>query len=64
MPKVVIPATPLVESDGSFGHHVDSRGQHRMESDGSFGHQKSSPPIPMSSTVNGVTTVMPPDERK
>ncbi|MEY9191877.1 hypothetical protein [Bradyrhizobium ottawaense] len=64
MSKVVIPAVPLVESDGSFGHHVDTRGQHRMDSDGSFGHHTSSLPIPMSSTVNGVTTVMPPDERK
>lgn len=65
MPKVVIvPNTPLMESDGSFGHHVAERGQHRAESDGSFGHHTSSPPVPMSSTVNGVTTIVPADPRK
>ena len=56
MSQVVVPNTPLTESDGSFGRHVAERGQHRAESDGSFGHHTSSLPIPMSSTVNGVTT--------
>ncbi|MCJ9731290.1 hypothetical protein [Bradyrhizobium sp. PRIMUS42] len=64
MSTIRIPAVPLVESNGTFGHHVDTRGQHRMSSDGSFGHHVSPEPIPMSSTVNGVTTTMPPDERK
>ncbi|MBR0735763.1 hypothetical protein JQ581_02390 [Bradyrhizobium liaoningense] len=61
---VIVPNTPLAESNGSFGHHVDTGGQHRMESDGSFGHHKSETPAPMSSSVNGVTHIMPPDPRK
>ncbi|MFK4382516.1 hypothetical protein [Bradyrhizobium sp. USDA 223] len=56
MPKVVIvPNTPLMESDGSFGHHVAERGQHRAESDGSFGRHTSSPPIPMAKNADSAS---------
>ncbi|GMO36582.1 hypothetical protein BwSF12_47220 [Bradyrhizobium ottawaense] len=63
MPKVVVPNTPLMESDGSFGHHVETP-RIRASSEGSFGRHVEAAPIPMSSTVNGVTTIVPADPRK
>ncbi|WP_445215740.1 hypothetical protein ACKWRH_25325 [Bradyrhizobium sp. Pa8] len=63
MSKVTVPAVPLSESDGSFGHHVETP-RIRASSDGSFGHHVDGPDIAMQSTVNGVTTVLPPDNRK
>lgn len=61
--SVKIPATHLVESRGSFGHHKDAP-RVLGESNGSIGHFKDTPETVTRQTVNGVTFVLPPDERK
>lgn len=60
---ITVPATPLVESDGSFGHFKDTP-RVLGESAGSFGHHKDKPEGPTEQIVNGVKYVMPADERK
>jgi hypothetical protein len=59
MPTIRVNPTPLAESDGSFGHHVDTP-RARAESFGTFGHHVEDGDTPTSSTVNGVTHVLPP----
>lgn len=55
MPVVKIPQTPLSESNGSMGHHVETP-RKRSTSSG----QVEQPAIPMIGTTNGVTFVVPP----
>jgi hypothetical protein len=55
---VKIPQVPLSESHGSMGDHVETP-RTRGRSDGSFGAHVEPAPIPMSSTVNGTTFVLP-----
>jgi hypothetical protein len=61
--KFTIPATLLVESRGSFGHHKDTP---RLlgESKSNLGHFVGFADTEIRQTVNGVTYVMPADPRK
>lgn len=49
--------TPLSESKGSMGHHVETP-RVRGESDGSFGHHVEPAAITVTSAVNGVKHVL------
>lgn len=62
MTKVTIPPVPLSESDGSMGHHMETP-RVRGLSDGSMGHHVEAGAQPMTSTVNGVTHVLPVNPR-
>ena len=63
MKTVRLPGAPLVESDGSFGHHKDTP-RVLAESDGSFGHHKDTPETATVQVVNGVKVIVEPDARK
>ena len=63
MPTIKIPATPLSESNGNMGHHVETP-RTRSHSDGSFGAHAETAAIDATSTVNGVTFVLPPGENQ
>ncbi|MCP1852112.1 MULTISPECIES: hypothetical protein [unclassified Bradyrhizobium] len=59
MTTVRKPPTPLSESNGTFGHQVETP-RARSTSVGTFGHQVEQPAIPMTNTVNGVTHIVSP----
>ena len=59
MTTIKIPATPLSESNGNMGHHVETP-RTRSHSDGNMGAHAESDAIGATSTVNGVTFVVLP----
>lgn len=63
MSTVRIPPVPLSESDGSFGHHVETpRARSRSVTNGVASVER--PAIPATSTVNGTTFVVPPGDNE